>query len=698
MPAVNPLMTALSGLKVAQTQIAVASNNIANASTEGYTRKTVQQYSLVIGNEGVGVDTGTVQRHIDAILLRDYRTQISSSSNYGTTQKYLNQVQNFHGSPDSETALSSYIGRLQNAFSELSNEPENQYALNNVYSSAKQVVDKFSSASAMLTTLRNGAQDEMVQSITQINQLTTEIAQLNVSIKAGTAVGRSTADLEDKRDQAIKSLASEMDVTYYTDAENVTTVMTRSGQTLADTGPRTIYFSKAALGPANYYPASAGAVMLDDPLTGSDLTADTSLGGRLGALVKLRDQTLPTYQAQLDETAHKMALRFDAEGLKLFTNPDGTIPANTPSSYVGFSASMVINPAVTQDKSLIVKGTGASSTVQSGSSEVLRKVVQFAFGDIQYEQGLGNVDISNAVPTLFTTLGISGQSRVVGTKNVQSLTTLDSSPLIIPGTNDTLTLQVGAAPAQTITITAGMTASGLVTAINAAYPGMAQLGAGGQLVLTTANDLTIGAGTLGASGLAELGLTAGTTTATPPSFTVAVGNNDPVTIQIASTDTSTQLLNKLNAVAGVTATLTADGYLKIVPTEGGDISLVDGTGKPLAALGMVVSNVAHTAFNVANLGAGSNLDGGVQSATGVQNYMAQAISLQSQDAALASSSYTTEDSYRATLEKEYTDETGVNIDEEMARLINIQTAYSASARAISIAQQMLDELMNTFVR
>jgi len=39
-------------------------------------------------------------------------------------------------------------------------------------------------------------------------------------------------------------------------------------------------------------------------------------------------------------------------------------------------------------------------------------------------------------------------------------------------------------------------------------------------------------------------------------------------------------------------------------------------------------------------------------------------------------------------------ETGVNVDEEMARLIELQSAYAANARVVSIVQDLLDALMN----
>lgn len=46
------LNAALSGLRVAQQQLSVISNNVSNASTPGYTRKILPQTTQVINSTG----------------------------------------------------------------------------------------------------------------------------------------------------------------------------------------------------------------------------------------------------------------------------------------------------------------------------------------------------------------------------------------------------------------------------------------------------------------------------------------------------------------------------------------------------------------------------------------------------------------------------------------------------------------------
>ena len=61
-------------------------------------------------------------------------------------------------------------------------------------------------------------------------------------------------------------------------------------------------------------------------LGGNDVTAQLQ-GGSLGAQIALRDPTLPTLQANLDEFAQTLSTRFAAQGLTLFTDAAGAVPA-----------------------------------------------------------------------------------------------------------------------------------------------------------------------------------------------------------------------------------------------------------------------------------------------------------------------------------------------------------------------------------
>jgi len=588
------------------------------------------------------------------------------------------------------------VGKLRDTFAQFSNQPDNLVLQNATLNQSRQTASMINEASRQFTQMRNDIQNDMRQSIDRINALTVQITDLNNAIKTSTVLERPTADLEDQRDMAIRRLSEEIDINFYKGESNVIAVTTRSGIALADNTAATLYFNPQQIGPASVYPTNVAPVRLDDPLTGQDITADQSLGGKLGALLALRDQKLPEYHAQLDELTHKMAIRFEAQGLRLFTRADGTVPPNTPTAYAGFAGEVTVNPAVQNNNTLLRNGTDPNLVLQSGSAEVLRKVVQFAFGPHAYQRALGTVDISGATP-LFTTLGLNAEARVVGNRNISTLNPLDQSIYINPGTNDTFTLQLGVGVPQTITINAGDSPNALVTSINTAFPGLAAIGPGGQLVFTANQNITIGLGTLGSNGLAELGLTAGVTTAQNPSFTVTLGKGSAQTITILPTDTSADLLAKINAIPGLNASLTVDGYLSIDPEAGGDISIADLQGQPLVAMGVRISNVAHVPFNVTGLGTLGNINGRIQGAASLIDYGQQIINLQSQDTLNVTNVLGAEESYRAALDQEIKNTTGVNLDEEMTDMIFVQTAYFASAKAVQVVERMMQELMDAFI-
>jgi flagellar hook-associated protein 1 FlgK len=120
--------------------------------------------------------------------------------------------------------------------------------------------------------------------------------------------------------------------------------------------------------PGAYYP---GGGLPGITLNGADVTSQMQ-GGRIGSDITLRDTTLPTGQAELDEFSYGLASQFSAQGLTLFTDPTGNVPTGggTPAQagYVGFAATIQVNPAVTAAPNLVRDGTTAIAGSATGAS------------------------------------------------------------------------------------------------------------------------------------------------------------------------------------------------------------------------------------------------------------------------------------------------------------------------------------------
>lgn len=69
-------------------------------------------------------------------------------------------------------------------------------------------------------------------------------------------------------------------------------------------------------------------------------------------------------------------------------------------------------------------------------------------------------------------------------------------------------------------------------------------------------------------------------------FSVQVGADAAVTVTVSAGDTPDDLLAQLNAIDNVSASFAAGGELQIVSTNGGDLTLTEVSGAPLAGLGI----------------------------------------------------------------------------------------------------------------
>ncbi|QKK05945.1 MAG: flagellar hook-associated protein FlgK [Pseudomonadota bacterium] len=690
---VQSLNNALTGLRAAQNAINLTSHNIANASTPGYTRKILPQEASFTDVNALGVRIGEVLRSVDMSLIRELVGQTSQISGLDVREQYLSRIQAYHGASEAESSIGAVLNNLKEDFISLSSEPESGILLNNVVSSAQETARLFNDFSSTLQQLRNETQTDISASVTEVNGALENVATLNLRIAKLAAAGQSTADLEDQRDAAISLVAEHLSVSYFRAENNKIVLMTANGQTLADTEARRLVFNPTQQSATSFYPGGGSAGLFIDSTTGIELTGG-NIGGKIGSLFALRDETLPQYQAQLDELAQKTAERFATQGLELFTDALGNVPASVAPpgavGYVGFAAEIRVNATVVADPTLVRSGT-TGATVPSGSNEVIRKIIDFTFGAFTGQQAIGTVDISAG--TIFAATGLSQFAQIIGTADITDLGILDSHPDIAPGAQ--FTIDVGGGPAL-ITINAGDTATDLVNNINAALPGTARLNSLGQIVLEAGADITVTAASLTAAGLAALGLTAGVTPAQDPSFTISAGLNSPVTIFISPTDTQANLLADLNAVPGVTASLGPGGVLLITPDDGGDIALTNGLGDPLVALGVSVVGTPHTAFREDNLGPNADIATQLVGFTSLVQFAQGLVSQHGETYRNTQKAQESEQLFYDTLENRFLNESGVDLDQELARLIELQTAYSAAARAISVSEELFNTLLNAF--
>ncbi len=334
MALISGLGTALSGMKVAQTQLDIIGRNIANVDTVGYTRKQAQQKSVVLAGSSMGVTIGDVTRSVNQGLLKSFLSSNSLTGQLNAQNEYLSKTEILLGTPEGDNSISANVANLQAAFNSFASDVTSASGRYNLLNQAQTVTSRLNSISQEIQKLRGDADLNITSSVAEINDLLDEIHELNENIvKYKVLKYDGVADLEDKRDTALRNLSEKIDISYFTRDTGEIVIQTTGGITLLDRDPHKLTHSAVTQTSATstYAGGAIGGIMVD----GVDITNQLRQG-ELKGLVEIRDVTLPSLQSQLDELAGVLK-----DSINQIHN-QGTAYPQTPSEMTGTRD--IINP------------------------------------------------------------------------------------------------------------------------------------------------------------------------------------------------------------------------------------------------------------------------------------------------------------------------------------------------------------------
>ncbi len=363
---------ARSGLQATQRALANVSQNITNAETPGYTRKTAAAEARTTGGMPLGVRLGDARREVDQALLNERDARGGEAAGAAVRERLLSGIEAMQGTSGTRENLGDTIAALRISLTSLRSAPGEGGLQRDAVNAARDVASRFQDVSNAVSEARQQAHDGMVREIGQVNAGLREIAQLTIGIQGDRSRGLSTSDLEDQRDLALGKLAQSLPFQALHRADGGLTLLTRHGFDLPlETDNDAISASLADLGPSSFH--GTGGDIPPILLGGTDITRQLG-GGRLGEYVAMRDATLPRYQAELDLAAANLASRMDQQGLRLFTGrngqvPDTTLPYGDPANgQIGFAQQLRVNDAVAANPALLRDGTHVVADTPGGAS------------------------------------------------------------------------------------------------------------------------------------------------------------------------------------------------------------------------------------------------------------------------------------------------------------------------------------------
>jgi flagellar hook-associated protein 1 FlgK len=181
---------------------------------------------------------------------------------------------------------------------------------NDVVEAADELARQLNRFSDETINLRVEADREIAEGVSTVNDALARIEELNAEISKAHALDRPAGDLQDERDRQLTTLSEWMDITVFNRENGEIAVMGRtssgSATTLVDS--KAIAFEFAGANDLDSH--TAGDVPNVVGTSSAELT--TATGGRLGALLELRDSTLVDFHGDIDQLTASVRDRVNA--------------------------------------------------------------------------------------------------------------------------------------------------------------------------------------------------------------------------------------------------------------------------------------------------------------------------------------------------------------------------------------------------
>ncbi|MFA9461492.1 flagellar hook-associated protein FlgK [Thiohalorhabdus methylotrophus] len=306
--AISPgFSTAVSALHANQLRMATASNNISNAQTEGYNRQRVDvTFSQSSPEQGVRIGDGArvrdVNRMVDDFMIREEIDQTGKLGTTKTRSELASRLDGFFDEPEG----GGISGRIQEFFrkvSDLSNNPGGDVERTQVLSMGRELSKLMSDRDTQLSGYQKEIDDRVTQKLRDINNSIRQIADLNIRIgQVENGTGQEAMALRDQRDQLTRELSEKIGINYYEDNQGSYNIqMKNGGHSLVNKGEATTLSRglKTEGGAITF-----SGITLDDgvPKELSDGIRD----GEIGAMLRIRDETIPELRGRLDDLAQSM--------------------------------------------------------------------------------------------------------------------------------------------------------------------------------------------------------------------------------------------------------------------------------------------------------------------------------------------------------------------------------------------------------
>ena len=654
----------VSALNANQQALTTVGHNIANVNTPGYSRQTVYTNALHgqnMGNGfiGKGVQVATVMRNYSALLNRQSNAANAIHAADTSRLQGLMQMQDVFKGGDG--SLGAAVTNMMNAFVDVQAAPSDATGRNVVLTRMSELAARFHAASNMLEEQDYSTAQQLRNNALLVNDKASQVARLNNEISRALATGHQPNDLLDARDQVIREINQYVQTTQVAADDGSISLFVGGSQALVlgiNSGQLSVEETKE-------YPGSQRMALYFSQPGGQqlELTAAMVGGGEIAGLLKFRNEDLAEGRNLLGRLAmtigHELNLQ-NQRGLTLNGQQGGAL-FSLPSTSTGYGN-------ITGYSNI---GPGAATTQVMDASQLKPSEYRLVFEGSPVAPVLTRMSdgkVFNATSTPPLNMG-----------NLATGFDADGLRFIVPAAT-----LAAAVSGNSMLFKPFSTAASEIEAL---------VHNPDELAAASALTANINKNNTGKLQLTQLGAN---------DFTGIPAAQDPVRLTFDGAGQVTyQIYDHLSSTWGPASAPMDYTPGQPITINGWSITL---TGTPAAGDTVDVANALDfgEAFrlNAGNAGAfldlrdkkvfdeGTTLSDGFSAAMAVVGTRTQSVQLAEKLSSTVAKN----------LEMDRTAVSGVNLDEEAARLLQYQQAYQASSKVIQIAQSLFDSVLNAVGR
>ena len=362
-------------LQNSQTALQTVGHNIANKSTEGYSRQRVEIMANAPVGEGklqigTGARAGLVTRTNNPWLEKQIQRENTSLGFTDARSEALSRVENVYNEQINK-GLNQYLTDFFNAFRELSNNPESLTSRTIVREAGVFLASDFKRVTDQLQDVQDDIDGQIKSLVDEVNMMSKEIASLNQKIQAVEVQGIPANDERDRRDLLLKKMGEKIEISW---AES------RDGNLSITAGNTAILVSGST---ANEMMArntdyrDRVEVFYKGTEHGTPVNITNQLkGGRIGGALEIRDKVIEDLLGNVDKMAFTLAKEVNQahiEGLDQRGQP-GVLFFEMPESEKGAARVLKLNQTIANDVSRIAAAARDSAPGDNTISNMIAAI------------------------------------------------------------------------------------------------------------------------------------------------------------------------------------------------------------------------------------------------------------------------------------------------------------------------------------